>query len=77
MRPVSRHETIFLLILSTYLPFQISDGKLDLAVAETVVRQDILETADFSNFVSLAEVMTTVCYPKPRKALFNILRPFG
>ena len=67
----------FLLILSAYLPFQISDGKLELAVADLAIRQDIIEAADMSNFVSLAEVMTTVCYPKPRKALFNILRPFG
>ena len=59
------------------LSFQVIDGKLDLAIADTIVTIEILEQADASNFVSLAEVMTTVCIPKPKKALLNILRPFG
>ena len=56
---------------------QVIDGKLDLGIADTIITKEFLEAADMSDFLSIAEVMTTVCYPKPRKALLNILRPFG
>ena len=64
-------------ILPNSLSFQVIDGKLDLTVADTIISKEILEQVDVSNFVSLMEAMTTVCYPKPKKALLNILRPFG
>ena len=56
---------------------QVVDGNLHLAIGEIAFRQDLMDIADFSNFQFLSEVMTTVCYPKPKRALLNILRPFG
>ena len=56
---------------------QVVDGNLHLAIGEIAFRQDLMDIAEFSNFQFLSEAMTTVCYPKPKRALLNILRPFG
>jgi len=56
---------------------QVIKGKLDFAVTDAALKRELLDTADMSNFITVAEVMFTVCQPKLRKSLLNILRPFG
>jgi len=58
-------------------PFKVVDGLLNVAISDTPIRADLLAIADMSNFYSYVEVMATVCHPKPKRALFNIIRPFG
>jgi hypothetical protein len=56
---------------------QILKGRLDLGLSEMPIKSDFLEYFDMTNFMSVSEVMFTVCQPRRKPGTFNILRPFG
>ena len=46
-------------------------------MADTPIRKEILEVADLSNYLTISEIMFSVCHPKLKQSLFNVVRPFG
>jgi hypothetical protein len=40
------------------------------------MRKDYAEIIDYTNFLYKNEVIFTACYPKQKRGLYNILRPF-
>ena len=53
------------------------EKKLDIGMTAGDYRSDIAEVIDYTDFVSINEVMFNVCPPRRIKGTFNILRPFG
>ena len=53
------------------------EGRLDIGVGEFMIQLDKISALDMTQFTSISEVMFSVCQPKQKRALFNMLRPFG
>ena len=56
--------------------FQLEDGKVDMAIGDFLIMRETYDVVDYSNFVSVSEIMFSVCLPPRVKGTFNMLRPF-
>jgi hypothetical protein len=51
-------------------------GKVDMVIGEIFMSRDFLKVFDFSNFLTTMDVMFTVCQPRIKSGIFNVLAPF-